>query len=179
MGWVFCGENERLGGRDGCLAVLAIVSCMLVGTLLMPGPASAASRQWTVRNESTRVLTLESVTPWKDNPMEFEGRPDDGSLLPSERADHFELKYGANYQAVLRYKDNRSGVQVEYWIRNALDFADTRCRFLRGSKEEGDWRIQDHYDQPAGSNLRLFCMGLPFSRTIYFTDSINFPPPPR
>jgi hypothetical protein len=70
-------------------------------------------------------------------------------------------------------------VQVEYWIRDALDFADTHCRFLRGSKEEGHWAIQDNYDQPGRANLRLYCMCLPFSRTIYFTDSINFPPPPR
>jgi hypothetical protein len=179
MGWVFSERSERRGERrrDGCRSAVAIVACVLAGALLTAGPASAASRRWTVRNESTRVLQLESVTPWRENAMAFEGRAHDGSFLISQREDHFELKYGADYQAVLEYKDVRSGVSVEYWIRNALDFADSRCRFLRGSKEEGGWHVEDHYD-PTGSNLRLFCMALPFSRTVYFTDSIGLPPPP-
>jgi hypothetical protein len=150
---------------------------VLAGALLTAMPASAASRRWTVRNVSTRILQLESVTPWNDNPMAFEGRADDGSYLRSEGEDHFELKYGGNYQAVLRYKDARSGVTVEYWIRNTLDFADSRCRFLRGSKEEGGWHVEDYYE-PAGSNFRLICLALPLQRTLYYTDSLSIPPPP-
>jgi hypothetical protein len=50
-------------------------------------------------------LELVSVTPWEDNPFGFEGRPEKGSEIgPDGGRQHFELKYGANYQALLKYR---------------------------------------------------------------------------
>ena len=175
VGWAL----PRIGGVWRALGI-AIVGCVLAGVLWTASPASAASRRWTVRNEAGHphyYLTLESVRPWKDNPMAFEGRAEDGSHLFSGGADHFELKYGANYQAVLKYRVGHTGIYVEYWIHNALDFADTRCRFERGKETDG-WAVTDHMDVDHPL-LRLYCFALPFQRTLYFTDSLNFPPPPR
>jgi hypothetical protein len=167
----------RQGG--GLWRALAIaVGCVLAGVLWAAAPASASTRQWTVRNEAghpRNVLTLESVKAWKDNPMKFEGRPDDGSLLSPDHADQFELKDSADYQAVLRYRTVYPGVEVEYWIRNVTpDIADSRCRFVH--RHGGDWTVRDEYDV---SSVRLFCFATPFSRTLYYTDSLNSPPPPQ
>jgi hypothetical protein len=181
---VTVNSGTRFGGwvlprrGSGLWRALAIaVGCVLAGVLWTAAPAGASTSQWTVRNEAghpRNVLTLESVTAWKDNPMEFKGRADDGSLLFPDHADQFELKNGANYQAVLKY-GTVYGVEVEYWIRNALDFADSRCRFVT-PRHEGDWTVKDEIDR---SSLRLFCYATPFSRTLYFTDSLNSPPPPQ
>jgi hypothetical protein len=128
--------------------LMVAVGCALVGALSTAGSASPASRQWTVHNRASRDhLVLESVTAGKDNPMEFEGRPHDGSWLLPDGQDHFELKYGANYQAVLKYSIGRSGGTVEFWIKNALDFADSRCRFVTGGHAD-NWAVEDHYDSP-------------------------------
>ena len=109
--------------------------------------------------------------------MKFEGRPDDGSLLSPDHADHFELKDGANYQAVLTYRTVHKGVEVEYWIRNlTLDIADSRCRFVI-HRHGGDWMTKGQYER--SNTLRLFCYATPFSRMLYFTDSVNSPPPPQ
>ena len=160
-------------------AISAVVAgCLVAGALATAGPASAASRKWTVHNRaSCDHLVLESVTAWKDNPMEFEGRAHDGSWLLPDGNDHFELKYGANYQAVLKYSIGRSGGTVEFWIKNALDFADSRCRFITGSHTD-NWAVEDHYDPPRG-NIRLICLAMPFSRSVYLTDNISIPPPPN
>lgn len=75
-------------------AMAIAVGCVFAGVLWTAAPASASTRRWTIRNEAghpRNVLTLESVKAWKDNPMKFEGRPDDGSLLSPDHADHFEL----------------------------------------------------------------------------------------
>ena len=55
----------------------------------------------------------------------------------------FELKYGADYQAVLTYRTVYKGVEVEYWIRNlTLDIADSRCRFVI-HRHRGRWMTKD------------------------------------
>jgi hypothetical protein len=66
---------------------------------------------------------------------------------------------------------------VEFWIKNALDFADSSCRFIAGGHAD-NWAIEDHYDPPGG-NARLICLALPFSRSVYFTDNIAIPPRPN
>ena len=173
-GWVL---PRRGSGLWRALAIA--VGCVLAGVLWTAAPASASTRQWTVRNEAGlpgHVLTLESVTPWRNNPMKFEGRPDDGSLLSPDHADRFELKSGANNQAVLTYRTGYKGVEVEYWIRNTLDVADSRCRFDI-HRHPGPWMTKD--ENYRTDSLRLFCFATPYSSTLYFTDSASYPPPPK
>lgn len=173
-GWVL---PRRGSGLWRALAIA--VGCVLAGVLWTAAPASASTRQWTVRNEAglpDHVLTLESVTPWRNNPMKFEGRPDDGSLLSPDHADHFELKSGADNQAVVTYRTVYKGVEVEYWIRNEPDVADSRCRFDI-HRYPGPWMTKGEYERY--NTLRLFCFATPYSSTLYFTDSVSYPPPPQ
>jgi hypothetical protein len=134
-------------------AILAIVAgCLLAGALATAGPASAASRQWTVLNHHPFLkLELVSVTPWEDNPFGFEGRPEKGSVIGLDGGrQHFELKYGANYQALLKYRItrdpevDRKNHYVEYWINNRLDFIAASCRFIDGDKTT-DWSDDGHH----------------------------------
>jgi hypothetical protein len=162
----------RSGGRVWWVLMVA-VGCALVGALSTAGFASAASRQRTVHNRASHdPLVLESVTAGKDNPMEFEGRAHDGSWLLPDGQDHFELKYGANYQAVLKYSIGRSGGTVEFWVKNALDFADSRCRFVTGGQAD-NWAVEDHYDPPRGQHPAvlprdaLLAIGLLFRQHRY------------
>jgi hypothetical protein len=109
---------------------------VLAAVLATAEPTSAASRRWTVVNQDPSVdLTLVSVTPWEDNPMDFEGRPPDGSRLAPRGSQYFELKYGVHYSAVLKYRINNPGGApshdfVEFRITNRLDFPDSQCRFI-------------------------------------------------
>jgi hypothetical protein len=144
-----------MGRKNLSKARLAIVaSCLLAGALATAGPASAASRRWTVLNHNPYLkLELVSATPWEGHPFGFEGRPDNGSEIASDGGrQYFELKYGANYQALLKYRihfehaltPNRKDDYVEYWINNRLDFIFASCRFIDGH-ETTDWsRDGDH-----------------------------------
>jgi hypothetical protein len=135
-------------------ARLAIVAgCLLAGALATAGPASAASRRWTVLNHHHYLkLELVSVTPWEDNSFGFEGRPENGSVIGSDGGrQYFELKYGANYQALLKYRihfelaRDRENDYVEYWINNRLDFIAASCRFIDDGKTT-DWSDDGHHD---------------------------------
>ena len=101
--------------------------------------------------------------------MLFEGRPNDGSVLPaafdrpwstegSPKVQHFELAYGGNFQAVLKYRIEYAETgYVEYWIKNALDFSDARCRFIVGSKV-GEWRVHSALYTGNGPNAPVFLL---------------------
>jgi hypothetical protein len=148
-------------------AISAIVAgCLLAGALVTAGPASAASRRWTVLNHNPYLkLELVSVTPWEDNPFGFEGRPDKGSeIAPDGGRQHFELQYGANYQALLKYRihfepaPDRKNDYVEYWINNRLDFIAASCRFIDGEKTT-DWSDdgQHHFGAGSISGVIAYC----------------------
>ena len=143
--------------------ILAIVAgCLLAEALATAGPASAASRQWTVVNHNGYLkLHLVSVTPWEDNPFGFEGRPENGSEIRPDGRQHFELKYGGNYQALLKYgidlknTHDRTNDYVEYWINNRLDFIYASCRFIEGDKTT-DWSEDGRHFFGPGSVLPGF-----------------------
>jgi hypothetical protein len=151
-------RRKRLSG-----AISAVVAgCVLAGALATAGPASAASRRWTVLNHNPYLkLELVSATPWEDNPFGFEGRPDKGSeIAPDGGRQHFELKYGANYQALLKYRihlehaptPNRKNDYVEYWINNRLDLIFASCRFIDGH-ETTDWSRDGHHHFGSDSDV--------------------------
>src|SRR3982751_4230249 len=112
-------EIEYEGGwlrRGGwCRWRLAVaLACVVAGVLWAAGPASAASRKWTVLNYTHHDLRLEFVRHVQGAPFGFEGRADTGSILNAARPallskpepptqQHFELKWGPDYQAVLIY----------------------------------------------------------------------------
>ena len=135
-------------------ALSTAVAGVLALMLWVAGPASASSVHWDVLNWSGEHLTLVSVTPYQDYAFGFEGRPDDGSVLEPEAigggtpgTQGFELTYGANVQAVLKYRIGSSDDYIQYWIKNALSFADGRCRFIHHpaghTAEAGPWAIQN------------------------------------
>jgi hypothetical protein len=142
-----CRGGSPLGGRGRLRRVLTIAAgCVLIGVLWVAGPAHAASHRWSIRNGSNVKLTLVSVKPYEHHHMAFEGRPADGSvLLPGTLHDptkqHFELEFGANVQAVLKYRIFDSDNYVEMWIKNALHFGDARCRFIKGT-HVGEWEFE-------------------------------------
>jgi hypothetical protein len=111
------------------------LACVLMVSLLTARPASAASRGFKVHNNSTHTLRLEAarrVPAYKciqpitcvptHHPMDFEGRPEDGSLLHPGHVQTWELKYGfsftggVQYAANLWYKVVGTSDEVEYTI---------------------------------------------------------------
>jgi hypothetical protein len=103
------------------------MAVVLAGALLIAlgggGPASAASRGFTLDNKSNVALKLYAVEPVPaftcvdpgvchrfEYPIDFEGRPDEGSVLNPGRSHRFELRYtfdifgGVQYAANLWYK---------------------------------------------------------------------------
>jgi hypothetical protein len=98
------GGCLRRGGW--CRWRLAVaLACVVAGVLWAVGPASAASRKWTVLNYTHHDLRLEFVEHVRGAPFGFEGRPEKGSFLDAARPDvlskperptqqHFELTWG-------------------------------------------------------------------------------------
>jgi len=99
--------------------------------LLAAGPADAASRGYRLDNKSSHDLKLESAKPLPGfvcnasicvetgQPMDFEGRPANGSVLTPEGAPHaWELRYsfGHTYAAQLKYAIVGTHATVEYTI---------------------------------------------------------------
>jgi hypothetical protein len=112
-----------------------LAACAIAAALLTAGPASAASRGFTVHNNSREALRLEAVKPVPtficgdptrcfriDYPIDFEGRPETGSTLEPGKEQRFELKYGfsllggVQYAANLWYKIGNTDRNVEYTI---------------------------------------------------------------
>jgi hypothetical protein len=124
-----------------------LLTCIMAVALLTAGPAGAASRGFTVHNQSSHALHLEAVkrvpTYVCPNPavcvpthypMAFEGRPADGSVLNPGHTQRFELKYGfsllggVQYAANLWYKIGNTGHNVEYTIEVYSTTNESACK---------------------------------------------------
>lgn len=134
-------RRTRLGASGILLA------CVMAAALLTAGPANAASRGFTVHNNSTHVLHLEAVKAVPTYkcvnpglcvpthyPIDFEGRPATGSVLQPGHTQRFELKYGfsllggVQYAANLWYKIGNTGHNVEYTIETWSTSNESACK---------------------------------------------------
>ena len=146
-GRVVSRRTQIVGG-----AFALALACVLMVTLLTAGPASAASRGFRLHNNSTHTLRLETarrvptfvcVQPVTcvptHHPMDFEGRPADGSLLHPGHVHAWELKYGfsllggVQYAANLWYKVVGTSDEVEYTIEVYSTSNESACK-VRGSQ---------------------------------------------
>ena len=140
------------GARAGALTT--VLACVVMGALLIAGPASAASRGFKVHNESNDTLRLETArhVPTvvcaggptqcvKTNyPFQFEGRPDDGAELSPGKVHGWELKYGFNlfggvqYAANFWYKIAGTDGIVEYTIETYSYTNESSCKVTGTSR---------------------------------------------
>jgi hypothetical protein len=122
----------------------------MAGALLAAGPASAASRGFTLHNNGSHPLRLESATHVPRvlciadrcvptyYPIDFEGRPANGAVLKSGAPpQHWELKYGFSlilteiqYAAKLTYKIEGTDGTVEYVIATTPTANDSECKVI-------------------------------------------------
>jgi hypothetical protein len=126
-------RSPKARWRGGSAAVLLVVIGAL--GLMSAGPASAASRGFSLHNLSRADLKLESVKPVPTGlcfpnthcvkplyPMAFEGRPDVGSEIEPDAWEIFDLKYGFSplggiqYAADIVYGVVGTNATVEYKI---------------------------------------------------------------
>jgi hypothetical protein len=136
-------------------ASVALLACAVVGMLgLQAGVASAASRGFKVKNDSSHDLRVISATPvptvlcggpsagdfqcvpaYYD--MGFEGRPADATVLRPGGGHAWELKYwynvadlfgaGYNYEAKLKYKIEGTNGDFEATIKTSNYTNDSTC----------------------------------------------------
>jgi hypothetical protein len=137
--------------RAGSVAVLLAVVAAL--GLLSAGPASAASRGFKLKNTSNVDLKLEAAKPVPTvlcastvrcvetkYPMDFEGRPDNGSILKPGATQQWELKYGfspnggVQYAADLWYDIEGTNATVEYKIEVYSTTNESSCKVHGSSK---------------------------------------------
>ena len=138
--------------RRGEMVAFLLVALAALG-LLSAGPASAASRGFSLHNLSHAMLKLEAVKPVPTGlcsstshcvkpyyPMAFEGRPDDGSEIEPDAWEIFELKYGFSplggiqYAADLRYGIEGTNATVEYRIEVWSTANTSECKVHGSSK---------------------------------------------
>lgn len=144
-------RSRKAMRRGGTVVVLLAVAAAL--GLLAAGPASAASRGFLLHNLSHVPLKLETVKPVPTGlcthtshcvkphyPMDFEGRPADGSYIAPSGWDWFELKYGFSplggiqYAADLRYEIEGTDATVEYKIYVWSTANTSECKVHGSSK---------------------------------------------
>jgi hypothetical protein len=137
--------------RSGSLAVLLAVVAVL--GLLSAGTASAASRGFKLKNTSDVDLKLEAAKPVPTvvcanaircvetkYPMDFEGRPDNGSVLRPNATHTWELKYGfspfggVQYAADLWYDIEGTNATVEYKLEVYSTTNESSCKVHGSSK---------------------------------------------
>jgi hypothetical protein len=131
--------------RSAAIVPACAVAVTLVG---QTGVANAASRGYRVSNESSHALKLESASPVPTVlcngticvpthfPMEFEGRPDNGSVLkPGAPAQAWELKYGFGYThaAVVKYKIEGTDATFEATLEMSTFSNDSACKVTPAS----------------------------------------------
>jgi hypothetical protein len=142
----------------GALAV--VLAGVLAGALLIAlgggGPASAASRGFSLDNKSDLSLRLYKVQPvptflcvdpgrcvQTHHPIDFEGRPNEGDVLNPNQSHRFELKYGfsllggVQYAANLWYKiqGNNDPDDNVYWtIETYSTSNESSCKINHTSK---------------------------------------------
>jgi hypothetical protein len=144
------GRTSRSRTRVGAYSGL-MLACAVAGALLMQtGVASAASRGFTVKNESThalrlvgasavpRVLCVNFTCVPTYYEMAFEGRPADGSVIGKGGEQRWELKYfynigdifggGINYAAKLTYKIEGTAGEFEAEIKTTNYTNDSTCK---------------------------------------------------
>ena len=123
-----------------------LLACAATAALFTAGPASAASRGYRLHNNSSHNLTLEGAKPLPGfvcnaticvdtgQPMSFEGRPSDGSVLAPAGMHAWELKYsfGDTYAAQLKY-DIAGGGKVEYTIETSTFSNNSACKVVPAS----------------------------------------------
>lgn len=129
--------------RTRTLSIL--LACVTAAALLAAGPASAASRGYRLDNKSSHDLKLEGAKPLPGfvcnasicvetgQPMDFEGRPANGSVLTPEDAPHaWELKYsfGHTYAALLKYAIVGTHATVEYTIETSTFSNNSACKVV-------------------------------------------------
>jgi hypothetical protein len=134
------------------LAVAGVGACALSAAVLTAAPASAASRQFTVTNNSSATLRLEGVNGvpkttcaapyshvcahghWN---IEFEGRPNPGTEVAPGGIQRFDLKYDwfsyDGYKAQLTYKVEHSNAKLEVWIETTSYSNNSRCEVVPAS----------------------------------------------
>ncbi len=130
--------------------LLAVVAAL---GLLSAGPAGAASRGFKLKNTSDVDLKLEAAKPVPTvvcggigrcvdtkYPMDFEGRPDNGSVLKPNATHNWELKYGfspnggVQYAADLWYEIAGTNATVEYKIEVYSTSNESSCKVHGSSK---------------------------------------------
>jgi hypothetical protein len=123
------------------------LTCSVAGALLTAGPASAASRGFKVDNRSAHALQLQGVKAVPSytcisftncvpthHPIDFEGRPGDGTVLQPGKTDTWELKYGfsvfggVQYAANLSYKVQGTDATVDYQIYTYSTTNESSCK---------------------------------------------------
>ena len=134
---------------------MGVTACALSAGVITAAPASAASRQFTVTNNSSATLRLEGVTPVTTKtvcaapysatcakghyPIEFEGRPNPGTDLAPGGIQRFDLKYGfsfvsgINYAAQLTYEVEKTNAKLEVWIDTTTTSNNSRCEVVPAS----------------------------------------------
>lgn len=123
-------------------ALGVMLACVAMTALVFAGSASAASRGYRLHNNSGHTLKLDKAAPLPtvlcnqticaktEHPMDFEGRPGDGSLLKPGGVDTWELKYffGKTYAAELKYSVEGSNATVTYTIETSTFSNDSACK---------------------------------------------------
>ena len=152
--------NSSRRARRKVLAVAGVSACAVSAALLNAAPASAASRGFTVTNNSSATLQLEGLNKVHCTvkagsacerggfPMEFEGRPDVGSDIAPKGSQRFELKYGfdigagAQYAAQLTYKIEHTNAKLEIEIWTTAYVNGSTCKVVPASA--GTCRVADN-----------------------------------
>lgn len=125
-----------------------LLACAATAALVTAGPAGAASRGYRLDNKSSHTLRVESAKPLPGfvcnaticvetgQPMDFEGRPANGTLLTPDGAPHaWELKYsfGYTYAAKLTYDIVGTKATVEYTIETSTYTNNSACKVVPAS----------------------------------------------
>jgi hypothetical protein len=133
--------------KAGARALAIMLSCVAMAALVFAGSANAASRGYRLHNRSSHTLKLEGASPLPtvlcngaicvktSHPMDFEGRPGDGSMLKPGATDAWELKYsfGNTYAAELKYQVVGSSATVIYTIETSTFSNDSACKVTPSS----------------------------------------------
>lgn len=123
-------------------ALAIMLSCVAMTALLFAGSANAASRGYRLHNKGDQTLKLVEASRLPavvcngficvktEHPMDFEGRPENGSLLKPGDTDSWELKYGYGhiYAAELKYKIVGTEATVTYTIETSTYSNDSACK---------------------------------------------------
>jgi hypothetical protein len=123
-------------------ALAIMLSCVAMTALLFAGSANAASRGYRLHNKSDQTLKLieasrlptvlcnGTICVKTEHQMDFEGRPENGSLLKPGATDAWELKYkfGDTYAAELKYKIVGTEATVTYTIETSTFTNNSACK---------------------------------------------------